>query len=214
MAAKLRPLLAIVLGGLAAAGIALIPFRSAAAIGWGGVEPVVTTAEQVRERWGPPSKEVRGKEEGYDTLEWVYEGPSAPGGFVRMTVHFGLLRPDGYKPNLVRALLLEPRREVFPRQTVIDAFGVPDKTGYNKEGYPLLMYEEGLLVYFDKDGEVAILLQFSPPFAPPGSGGGGSGSAAPGPTPGASPPGRIPGAPAPAAPAPAAPAPAPSVPKQ
>ena len=67
---------------------------------WGGLEPGVTTQAQVRERYGAPSKETKQKVEGYDTTTWVYEGNKAPVGMARMTVDLGILKPDGFKPDL------------------------------------------------------------------------------------------------------------------
>ena len=75
---RLRRLLAVTL--LLAVCVALWP-RVAAALDWGGIEPGVTTAEQVRERYGPPTKETQRKGEGYDTFEWLYERRQAPVGW-------------------------------------------------------------------------------------------------------------------------------------
>jgi len=41
------------------------------ASGWGGIEPGETTMEQVRERYGAPSKETKQKIEGYDTARAI-----------------------------------------------------------------------------------------------------------------------------------------------
>ena len=113
----------------------------AAAADWGGIEPGVTTVEQVRERYGQPSKETRPKIEGYDTLQWVYEGDRAPAGIARMTVDFGLLTAGGYKPNLVRLLTLEPKPIMFGKNTVIQGWGVPDAIADNKDGTSTLIVE-------------------------------------------------------------------------
>jgi hypothetical protein len=135
---------------------------SASAEGWGGIEPGVTTIEQVRARYGTPSKETHAKVEGYDTTEWVYEDTRAPGGIQKMTVGFGLLTPQGYKPPLVRVLRLEPKTMVFGRATVIQAFGVPDgMTTQNDQA--IFFYQSGLIVTFDKEGDEAVLLSFTPP---------------------------------------------------
>ena len=99
---------------------------SAAAAEWGGIEPGVTTAQDVRSRHGAPSTERAVKVEGYDTLEWLYEKDRAPAGILRMTVEFGLLTPSGYKPSIVRILKLEPKPLIFGRQTVIQGWGMPD----------------------------------------------------------------------------------------
>jgi hypothetical protein len=160
----------------------------AAAIGWGGIEPTITTLERVRDRWGPPTRETRGREEGQDTIQWIYEGPNAPAGMTRMTVDFGLLQPDGYKPQLVRALRLEPKPLIFARQTVVDAFGAPDRAGI-QDDLPLIVYDAGLFVYFDKEGQMAVLLLFTPPLPPRGDAGSAPATAptAPAPAPGAAP---------------------------
>ncbi|HVQ77154.1 MAG TPA: hypothetical protein VMT79_16635 [Candidatus Binatia bacterium] len=162
----------------------------AAALGWGGIEPAVTTLPQVRERWGAPNRETRAREEGHDTIQWVYEGQAAPGGMFRMVVDFGLLQPDGYKPQLVRALRLEPKPLIFGRQTTAEAFGAPDRVG-TLDGVEVLVYTSGLVVYFDKEGTSVAVLLFTPPLpdlggaAPPGgsgpSGGAGAGGSAPAP---------------------------------
>jgi hypothetical protein len=96
---------------------------------WGNIEPGVSTVEQVRARYGAPSKETRARVEGYDTLQWVYESNRAPGGLVRMTVDFGLLAQTGFKPSVVRLLKLEPKPLIFGRRTVIEGWGLPDGVG-------------------------------------------------------------------------------------
>jgi hypothetical protein len=145
----------------------------AAASDWGGIEPGVTTVDQVRERYGQPSKETRPKIEGYDTLQWVYEGDQAPAGIARMTVDFGLLVAGGYKPNLVRLLTLEPKPLMFGKNTVIQGWGIPDAIADNKDGTSTLIWKDGLLVQFDKEGKDSMSMIFSvpqpivPPSAPP-----------------------------------------------
>jgi len=129
---------------------------------WGTIQPGVSTLEQVRERYGGPSKETRAKVEGYDTLRWVYEGSGAPEGVVRMTVDFGLLTPSGFKPSLVRLLTLEPRPLIFGRVTVVQGWGILDGVG-TREGLVTFFYKEGLFVIFDKEGENALSLVFSIP---------------------------------------------------
>jgi len=157
MAGRGRALLvAIAMTGL------LLGWGSVAAEEWGAIEPGATTVDQVRARYGAPSKETRGKADNYDTLQWVYEDTRAPGGIQRMTVDYGLLTPQGYKPTVVRVLRLEPKSKVFGRSTVIQAWGVPD--GMTKHGdVDVFFYATGLLVTFDKEGEEATLLTFTPP---------------------------------------------------
>jgi hypothetical protein len=134
-----------------------------AASDWGGIEPGVTTVDQVRERYGQPSKETRPKVEGYDTLQWVYEGAQAPEGIMRMTVDFGLLAAGAYKPNLVRLFTLEPKPLIFGKNTVIQGWGVPDGVADNKDGSSTLVWKDGLLVTFDKEGKDAVSMIFSVP---------------------------------------------------
>lgn len=143
--------------------VALLALPPAAhAADWGGIEAGVTALEQVRERYGAPSKETRAKVEGYDTVQWTYEGPRAPSGLVRMVVDFGLLTPGGYKPNVVRVLRLEPKPLIFGRSTVVDGWGVPD--GISTEGgQTTFFYKIGLLVTFDKGGESAAVMNFTVP---------------------------------------------------
>ena len=144
----------------------------AMAADWGGIEPGVTTIEQVKDRYGSPSTEKQVKVEGYDTQEWVYQGDNAPGGLVRMIVEFGLLTPAGYKPSIVRILKLEPQPNIFGRGTVVQGWGVPDGVG-TQDGLVTAFYKEGLFVVFDKDGQMALTMIFSipqpdtpPPVAP------------------------------------------------
>jgi hypothetical protein len=129
---------------------------------WGGIDAGVTTLEQVRERYGVPSKETRAKVEGYDTVQWTYEGPRAPAGLLRMVVDFGLLTPVGYKPNVARLLRLEPKPHIFARNAVINGWGVPDGIS-TENGQTTFFYKIGLLVTFGKDGENAVVMNFTVP---------------------------------------------------
>jgi len=157
MARRRRALVAAVaMAGLLLAG------APGAAEEWGAIEPGVTTTDQVRARYGAPSKETRGKADGYDTLQWVYEDARAPGGIQKMTVEYGLLTPQGFKPTLVRVLRLEPKPRVFGRITVVQAWGVPDGDTKQNET-EVFFYKTGLIVNFDKEGEQATLLTFTPP---------------------------------------------------
>jgi hypothetical protein len=129
---------------------------------WGAIDPGTTTTDQVRARYGAPSKETHAKADGYDTTQWVYEDARAPGGIERMTVDYGLLTPQGYKPTVVRALRLEPKPKIFGRNTVIQAWGVPDAITKHNE-MDVFFYKSGLLVNFDKEGDEAALLTFTLP---------------------------------------------------
>lgn len=156
-----------VLATLALAACLLGP-AGARAEEWGGIDPGATTIEQVRARYGAPSKETRAKTEGYDTIQWVYEAERAPTGLRRMTVDYGLLTPQGYKPTVVRVLRLEPKPKVFGRNTVVEAFGVPDGVS-SQNDQDRFFYRAGLLVTFDKEGDDAVTLDFvlAQPAKPP-----------------------------------------------
>jgi len=120
---RIIPMIAVALG------LAVAVPAGAWAAGWGGIDPGVTTMTEVRERYGAPSKETKQKVEGYDTTTWVYEGSNAPVGMVRMTIDLGLLKPDGFKPELVRVFVLEPKSHMFPLQAVMDGWGMPTAAG-------------------------------------------------------------------------------------
>lgn len=135
---------------------------AAGAASWGGIYPGETTLEQVRERYGAPSKETRQKVESYDTTTWIYEGAKAPGGINQMVVDFGLLKPDGFKPNVVRVFVLQPKPTIFAVQTIVDGWGLPAAAG-EQSGFPTMLYEEGLLVVFDKNTLWADSMTFTLP---------------------------------------------------
>ena len=151
------------LASLTLVGLILSPaVRPAAAAEWGGIEPGVTTIEEVRARFGAPSKESRQKIEGYDTIEWVYEDARAPEGIQRMTVGYGLLTPQGYKQTVVRVLQLEPKLNIFGPNTVREAWGVPDGVSTHND-QETLYYKSGLIVTMNKEGNQAVLLSFTVP---------------------------------------------------
>src|SRR5262247_3240192 len=171
---------------------------AARAASWGGIEPGVTTLEQVRERYGAPSKETKQKVEGYDTTTWIYEGAKAPVGMTRMTVDLGMLKPDGFKPDLVRVFALEPKPLIFPLQAIIDGWGLPTAAG-EQGGFPTMLYEAGLIVVFEREGQFASSMTFivPQPFQVPSAGatpGAGGAAASPTPRP-ATPGGTVPGKP-------------------
>ena len=159
-------------------GLALALPAAACAAGWGGIEPGETTLEQVRERYGAPSKETKQKIETYDTVTWIYEADKSPAGINRMVVDFGILKPDGFKPNLVRVFVIEPRPTIFAVQTVVDGWGTPTATG-DSNGYPTIAYDAGLVVVFDKQSLWAESMTFTVPQLLPRS----PAAAAPGPAP-------------------------------
>jgi len=86
----------------------------------------------------------------------------------RMIVDYGLLSPQGYKPTVVRVMRLEPKPKIFGRNTVLQAWGEPDGVATQND-QESLFYKDGLVVTFDKAGDEAVLLSFTPPqpAAPP-----------------------------------------------
>jgi hypothetical protein len=178
-----------------ALALALAAPAAAWAASWGGIIPGETTLEQVTERYGAPSSQTKQKVDNYDTTTWIYEGNKVPEGIIKMIVDFGILRPDGFKPNLVRVFTIEPRPTIFAVQTIVDGWGVPAAAG-DSNGYPTMVYEEGLVVVFDKETLWAQTLTFTVPQPLPQPS---ATSAAPAPAP-------APSAPKPAAPKPAQPA--------
>jgi hypothetical protein len=154
----------VVLVALVATGAA----TPAAAAEWGTLVPGHTTQTAVSARYGTPTRSENQKVDGYDTKQWIYEGAEAPVGMRRLTVEFGLLTASGYHPELLRSFRLEPKPAVFNRPTVINGWGSP--TSVVREGEAeVFFYQEGLLVYFDKDGWNAKLMIVSPPQPPPAS---------------------------------------------
>ena len=143
-------------------GLTLAVPVAACAASWGGIYPGETTLEQVRERYGPPSSEKKQKLENYDTTTWTYEGDKVTSGIARMIIDFGILKPDGFKPNLVRVFSIEPRPTIFAVQTIVDGWGLPSAAG-DQNGYPTMVYEEGLVVVFDKQTLWAQSLTFTVP---------------------------------------------------
>jgi hypothetical protein len=154
----MRKIVLTMLAGVVALGLA----GTAQASEWGGITPGVTTLEQVRERYGPPSQETKQKVDTYDTTTWIYEADKAPAGINRMVVDFGILKPDGFKANLVRVFVIEPRPSVFALQTIVDGWGVPSTAG-DSSGFPTMVYEAGLLVIFDKQSRWAESMTFTVP---------------------------------------------------
>jgi len=149
------------LAGLALVGLLEGPVV-ASAEEWGGIEPGVTTIQEVRARYGAPSKETHAKVEGYDTIQWIFEDARAPGGVERLTVDYGLLTPQGYKQTVVRAFRLEPKPKIFGRNTIALSWGLPDAIG-SQNGQETRFYKSGLVVIFTKDGTDTVVLTFTPP---------------------------------------------------
>src|SRR5207302_421191 len=90
-----------------------------------------------------------------------------------------------YQPDVVRSFRLEPKPGVFSREQVIIGWGKPEKGGV-QDGVPFMMYNSGLVVYFDKDILNAVSMWFTRP--PPGADAEGATPAAPPPPPARAPP--------------------------
>ena len=130
----------------------------ARALEWGLITPGRTTMDDVRAHYGEATRAVTQKVDGYDTTQWIYEGGKAPVGIERMIVDFGILTPQGYRPQIVRSLLLHPRHGVFNRDLVVQGWGPPTGKG-EQSGFPAYFYEDGLFVSFDKEAwEVKSML--------------------------------------------------------
>jgi hypothetical protein len=132
---------------------------------WSTIVPGVSTMEAVRARFGAATKTSMQKQEGYDAAEWLYEGAAAPVGFSKLVVEFGLLTPLGYRADVVRDFTLSPKRGIFTRDTVIGGWGIPDRVGRENDA-DVFLYQNGLVVYFAKDGWEAQLMVFTPPQPP------------------------------------------------
>jgi hypothetical protein len=148
--------------GLALAAVLLLTGAPGAgeSAEWGLIRPGESTKASVRERYGAASRVLRGKEGGHDTESWTYEGGQAPPGIERLTVEFGLLQSDTFRPDVVRAVRLEPRPGAFTRGVVMNGWGHPDQLGREGDA-DLFLYKDGLLVYFDRQGWNAKLMIFT-----------------------------------------------------
>ena len=135
---------------------------AARAAEWDSIVPGQSTFNTVRERLGEPGSRKTEKVEGYDTTEWVYEGERAPRGIRRLTIAFGILLPQGFLPDTVRVFRLEPAPGVFTERTVLTGWGRPSAAG--REGdFPSLMYQDGLIVIFERDGRNVRQMIFTVP---------------------------------------------------
>jgi hypothetical protein len=139
-----------------------LALRPATAADWGLITPGGTTMEGVRARYGQPTRIEAKKVDAYDTVQWIYEGAQAPVGMSRMTVDFGLLTAAGYKNDVVRDFRLDTKPGSFNKRLVLDGWGDPYKVG--KDGdFEIFLYEDGLLVYFDKTGWDVQTMVFTVP---------------------------------------------------
>jgi hypothetical protein len=146
--------------------VATLAFTTPApAAEWNAITPGTSTLQVVRAQLGEPSTKQTLKVEGYDTVQWVYEGARAPRGLRRVLVDFGLLTPGGYRAEVVRVLTLEPAPGMFTQRTIEVGWGPPNRIG--KQGdTPVMFYEAGLLVLLDGEGRVAQRMIFTPPQPP------------------------------------------------
>lgn len=140
----------------------LLATAPALAAEWGAIAPGKSTLESVRATYGQPTRQNTQKVDGYDTTEWLYEGDHVPRGLKQLAIEFGLLTPAGYRPEVVRALRLEPLPGVFTRKTILLGWGAPQRVGQEGDS-ALFFYEDGLIVFFDKDGSNVARLLFTPP---------------------------------------------------
>jgi hypothetical protein len=148
---------------LVAAMLVAAAAAPAAALDWGGLAPGMTTMEQVRTLYGQPTRTRTEKVEGFDTTEWVYEGPKAPAGIRKLTVEFGMKIEERFRPGVVRAVRLEPKPGAFNRSTVLTGWGRPSMVKTEEGRETAHFFAEGLVVYYDKDGWTATMMLFTPP---------------------------------------------------
>jgi hypothetical protein len=147
---------------LITAVVLLALVRPAAAAEWGDIRPGISTTANVRALYGAPSKSSKQKVENYDTETWVYEGPQAPAGLTRLTVEFGIVLEEKFRPDVVRDFRIEPVPGAFTRRIVTLGWGPPDRGGRDGDT-DVFIYLEGLLVYFDDTGLNAKLMVFTVP---------------------------------------------------
>jgi hypothetical protein len=145
----------------AAAGLVWIAGIATAAE-WGTIVPGQSTKGNITARFGAATRTERATVDGYQTAQWSYEGAQAPPGIRRLVVEFGLLTPAGYREDLVRSFRLEPKPTVFNRTIVLNGWGPPARVGREGDS-EIFLYQEGLLVYFDRDGWEAQLMVFTVP---------------------------------------------------
>lgn len=128
---------------------------------WMGMVPGKSDKAAVRATFGPPSREVAKKEEGYDTTEWLYEGARAPAGATKLLVQFGLLRDRTFRADVVRALTYFPKPNIFPAPLILEGWGPPDKRGTDSTGRTVFFYRRGLIVTLDQEGRETLEMLFT-----------------------------------------------------
>jgi hypothetical protein len=140
----------------------LLLTHGALAAEWDTIKPGESTQAAVRAQFGQPTKVTSQKVEGYDSAQWVYEGEQSPRGMVRVTVDFGLLTPQGYKADIVRTMLLQPKPGAFTRESIVLGWGAPQGVK-TEDGAESIFYAAGLIIRFDKEGRNATSMLFTPP---------------------------------------------------
>ena len=133
---------------------------------WGSIVPGQSTQQEIRLRYGAPSRTATTKTEGQDTAQWAYEGNRAPAGVQRLIIDFGLVVSGAFRAELVRSFILEPKPGAFTRRTVEAGWGKPDGVGKDGE-WNFSFYREGLFVYYDGKNDRVVSLTFTLPHAPP-----------------------------------------------
>lgn len=152
------------LPGLLVASVILAAWASpTSAEPWGGMAPGQTILREVEAQYGRPTRERMVTEEGRTAPEWTYIGERAPRGLDRVVISFGLIRPEGFKPDLLRAVTIYPKPRVFLLQAIITGWGTPDAIGTDEQsGRPALRYNRGLLIILDPTGAWAEIMLFAP----------------------------------------------------
>lgn len=136
----------------------------ASAAVWGGITPGETTRREVEARYGRPTRERQVIEGTLIGTEWTYSGDRAPKGLDRMVVGFGLVRPGGFAPDLVRSLTLFPQPRVFTVLELTTGWGKPDAIGTEEQsGRMVLRYDaKAILIVLDRSAQWAETIVFGP----------------------------------------------------
>jgi hypothetical protein len=136
----------------------------AASADWGGIQPGLSTRQNVETLYGRPSWERTVVEEKRSLLEWTYTGERAPKGVRQMVVSFGLNSASGFREDLVRALEIHPTPGVFTVESITMTWGKPQAIGTNQEtGQTMIRYDgAGLLVVMNRRGDSVEVMLFVP----------------------------------------------------
>lgn len=150
--------------GLAPLLLAVLLAGPAGAASWGAITPGETSRKDVEARYGRPTRERVLVEEGRTVPEWTYAGERAPRGLDRMVISFGFIRPQGFTPDVVRAITLYPKPRVFTVEAIANGWGTPDAVATEDQtGRSALRYDRlGLLIIMDRTASWAEMLLFAP----------------------------------------------------